>query len=145
MAPFNFHKWCLKYPEFSNILSSHIKQSDYEFTVTDTQKKPLGIIWNLLSDKFSISLPKSLYESTATKRTTLSTIAQLFEPLCLIGPVIVIPKIINSFGRQGVIGEVNYLVTSRWIGTNLFLIYSIFQCLKKIIAPLKPSHCRVGN
>lgn len=47
--------------------------------------------WNPSNDTFSIS---PIHKASATKRTVLSTIAQLFDPLGLIGPIIVAAKII---------------------------------------------------
>lgn len=54
----------------------------------------LGIRWNPSMDvfRFSIKLQKSSH--TITKCTVLSEIARLFDPLGLIGPVIIIPKMI---------------------------------------------------
>ncbi|XP_063907426.1 uncharacterized protein LOC135125701 [Zophobas morio] len=56
--------------------------------------KTLGIIWDCKSDniRYRINL-KDTY-STISKRTVLSIIAQLFDPLGLIAPVIVTAKII---------------------------------------------------
>ncbi|XP_053682608.1 uncharacterized protein LOC128733054 [Sabethes cyaneus] len=56
--------------------------------------KTLGISWEPASDLFSFDVAVNLHSGPATKRSVLSTIAQLFDPLGLIAPVIVQAKIL---------------------------------------------------
>lgn len=91
IAQFKLHKWHSNSKEFSeNLLST---QSNYEITSFDSQNKVLGLSWSPSSDTFSISLPKNIIDGTPTKRIVLSTIAQLFDPLGLIGPIIIVAKL----------------------------------------------------
>lgn len=56
--------------------------------------KTLGIQWNSREDAFQYSIPIAPKSSTVTKRTMLSSIAQIFDPLGLLGPVIISAKIL---------------------------------------------------
>ncbi|XP_055584724.1 uncharacterized protein LOC129737588 [Uranotaenia lowii] len=57
--------------------------------------KTLGLHWEPTGDnlRFHIQLPKQPPDTLMTKRIALSQIAQLFDPLGLVGPVIVTAKI----------------------------------------------------
>ncbi|XP_055590754.1 uncharacterized protein LOC129742843 [Uranotaenia lowii] len=57
--------------------------------------KTLGLHWEPAADnlRFHIQLPKQPPDTLMTKRIALSQIAQLFDPLGLVGPVIVTAKI----------------------------------------------------
>ncbi|XP_055590340.1 uncharacterized protein LOC129742466 [Uranotaenia lowii] len=57
--------------------------------------KTLGLHWEPTADnlRFHIQLPKQPPDTLMTKRIALSQIAQLFDPLGLVGPVIVTAKI----------------------------------------------------
>ncbi|XP_043263915.1 uncharacterized protein LOC122404086 [Colletes gigas] len=58
-------------------------------------KKTLGVYWNPANDQISYSFKQiSLEQSRITKRVLLSQIAQLFDPLGLLGPVIIKAKIV---------------------------------------------------
>ncbi|XP_076384377.1 uncharacterized protein LOC143262794 [Megalopta genalis] len=56
-------------------------------------KKTLGVFWNPSSDSVTYAV-NSFSETRLTKRLVLSQIAQLFDPLGLLGPVIIRAKII---------------------------------------------------
>ncbi|XP_055589846.1 uncharacterized protein LOC129742027 [Uranotaenia lowii] len=57
--------------------------------------KTLGLHWEPASDhfRFQINLPKQSQSTQISKRLALSQIAQLFDPLGLVGPVIVTAKV----------------------------------------------------
>lgn len=57
--------------------------------------KSLGLHWEPASDhlKYQIQLPTDLSEPLLTKRIALSQIARLFDPLGLLGPVVITAKI----------------------------------------------------
>lgn len=61
----------------------------------DQSIKALGLHWEPASDviRYRIELPTPSTISTLTKRTALSLIAQLFDPLGLVGPVVTTAKI----------------------------------------------------
>jgi Pao retrotransposon peptidase len=57
--------------------------------------KTLGVIWQPTNDTFVVSVDRMSENSTTiTKRTVLSDIAKLYEPLGLTGPIIVTAKIL---------------------------------------------------
>ncbi|XP_043258051.1 uncharacterized protein LOC122400592 [Colletes gigas] len=58
-------------------------------------KKTLGVYWNPANDQISYSFKQiSLEQSRITKRVLLSQIAQLFDPIGLLEPVIIKAKIV---------------------------------------------------
>ncbi|XP_030757462.1 uncharacterized protein LOC115883267 [Sitophilus oryzae] len=97
LGNFHLHKWCSNSNSLlNNINHSHksdISQENYDIKVDGISNKVLGIFWNPNLDVFSISLPIPSEEKQVTKREVLSKIAQMFDPLGLIGPVIVIGKL----------------------------------------------------
>ncbi|GFV94745.1 uncharacterized protein TNCV_3864681 [Trichonephila clavipes] len=75
------HKWGSSHPELaSNILG------DYEFE-NPIETKTLGVSWKSQEDCFIFKIAVELKDSY-TKRCVLSTIARLFDPLGLLGPVV---------------------------------------------------------
>ncbi|XP_075148904.1 uncharacterized protein LOC142222573 [Haematobia irritans] len=56
--------------------------------------KTLGLMWDPKSDNFIFSFTPMTEAKTVTKRTILSSIARIYDPLGLIGPVITKAKII---------------------------------------------------
>ncbi|XP_029162386.1 uncharacterized protein LOC114936252 [Nylanderia fulva] len=105
----------------------------------DATSRILGILWNPSMDafRFAIELPTDSHK--ITKRVILSEISRLFDPLGLIGPVIIIPKMLlqeiwqlkiqwdesipldmharwSAFKRQ--LRELNDLSVPRFIGGN---------------------------
>ena len=60
----------------------------------DTTYKTLGLIWKPINDTFSYSVDRLPETQYITKRQVLSTIARIFDPLGLIGPVITRAKIL---------------------------------------------------
>ncbi|XP_066595379.1 uncharacterized protein [Prorops nasuta] len=60
----------------------------------DESLKTLGLIWDTQTDSICYTSDKYEQKGTVTKRDILSKIAQIFDPLGLIGPVISYAKII---------------------------------------------------
>ncbi|XP_062540964.1 uncharacterized protein LOC134209006 [Armigeres subalbatus] len=59
-----------------------------------TQKiKTLGVIWEIESDHFGIEVRESKADEKWTKRKVFSAIAQLYDPLGLVSPVVTWAKI----------------------------------------------------
>lgn len=93
---FELKKWASNVSEVLEMVpeSDRELKLPVELNSNDTIKA-LGIIWNPATDSFHF---KSSLESTEsrkphTKRTALSTIAKLFDPIGLIAPIIVVAKI----------------------------------------------------
>lgn len=65
---------------------------DVHFSEGDDVIKTLGLLWNPETDNFKISVSNKL-PVVWTKRTVLSFIARVFDPLGLIGPIVTAFKI----------------------------------------------------
>lgn len=90
---FESHKWAsnnesllLDIPASSETTVLHL---DKEETV-----KTLRLLWNSTQDAFNISIPQFDTSRRITKRTMLSDMSQIFDPLGLINPIVVSAKIL---------------------------------------------------
>ncbi|GFW49747.1 integrase_H2C2 domain-containing protein [Trichonephila clavipes] len=86
------NKWCSN----SCHLLSKILTDDREYVVENdphTSVKTFGLSWNPKKDCFHFTLNNKDVPSTLTKRTMLSFIAKLYDPLGLVGPIIVKVKV----------------------------------------------------
>lgn len=66
---------------------------------SDSKTKVLGITWDMITDKFEFDLTKvGKFDPGAriTKRSILSMIAKLFDPLGLVSPIIVSAKVFSK-------------------------------------------------
>lgn len=120
LVGFKLHKWCSNEASvLKPILQIH-ETSDVHINKDHSSNKVLGISWNPHSDEFKIAIPLASNLSTPTKRYVLSCIAQMFDPLGLIGPVVVIAKILMQRIWSSKIDWDDQLpteLTARW---NLF-------------------------
>ncbi|GBM97377.1 hypothetical protein AVEN_162002-1 [Araneus ventricosus] len=85
------HKWSSN----SRRLLQCVPQEDLEFCFDKDKEniKTLGLKWNPKDDTFGFAVTTSVTTSKCTKRTVLSEISRLFDPLGLLGPAIVKAKI----------------------------------------------------
>ncbi|KAJ8946634.1 hypothetical protein NQ317_003844 [Molorchus minor] len=66
-----------------------------EYYISDGSNiKTLGLLWNARSDIIQVTTDIKSNDKKVTKRTILSSIAQIFDPLGLVGPIIIKAKII---------------------------------------------------
>lgn len=86
-AGFPLCKWA------SNCPSIVTEASLGDKVIAEKDPKTLGLLWSAKEDCLYFAI-KALHHSRVTKRIILSEIAQIFNPLGLIGPVIVRAKII---------------------------------------------------
>jgi hypothetical protein len=84
-AGMQLHKWCANHIELSQ------SAEGYNF-YNQTETKTLGVSWNPKEDCFNFKVKIELSDSY-TKRHVLSTIARIFDPLGLLGPIIAKAKI----------------------------------------------------
>ncbi|XP_057667212.1 uncharacterized protein LOC130900534 [Diorhabda carinulata] len=91
-AKFPLRKWTSNRTEIFENLNLDLSSS--EFMIKDgSSTKTLGVFWFSLEDVFSYSANK-LSIKTYTKRSILSIISQVFDPLGLIAPVTITAKIL---------------------------------------------------
>jgi Pao retrotransposon peptidase/Family of unknown function (DUF5641)/Protein of unknown function (DUF1759)/Putative peptidase (DUF1758)/Integrase zinc binding domain len=88
---FDLHKWVSNSPQLLNQLDSQ-----YRVQLADNNSvKALGLTWQPTQDFFLISSGQEMMKDQAvTKRTVLSNIASLYDPLGLAGPIVVTAKLL---------------------------------------------------
>ncbi|XP_053686410.1 uncharacterized protein LOC128735951 [Sabethes cyaneus] len=93
-AGFPLRKWASNSPEvLADIPTEDRAFAEYHDLQDDQSVSTLGLIWDPRSDvmRFKVQLP--LPAPTLTKRKIMSYVAQIFDQLGLVGPVIVIAKL----------------------------------------------------
>lgn len=93
IGKFSLHKWCSNSTEFMQKLPSNNEFEKYFVTSEGSSNKVLGVFWDPSLDCFSISLPKNINVNPLTKRNVLAVIAQIYDVLGLVGPIVVRAKI----------------------------------------------------
>lgn len=92
LGSFTLHKWCSNHPE----VLSDIPAERRQFETIDLSKsnfvKTLGLMYDISSDTFTFTCP-DIEVSPNTKRLVLSFIGKIFDPLGLIGPIVIVAKI----------------------------------------------------
>lgn len=80
----------------SNILNDSNQPKIESYIITDnTNTKTLGIVWNPTADQFVYnSQTKFINQDRPTKRSILALIAQIFDPMGLLGPIVMQAKLI---------------------------------------------------
>ncbi|XP_011165208.1 uncharacterized protein LOC105199705 [Solenopsis invicta] len=91
-AGFQLHKWSTNEPTILN--TSHLNTSEIKGLPKDDEIKTLGVCWNTTNDCLQYKTQAITKTQRVTKRSVLSTIAQVFDPLGLMGPTIICAKII---------------------------------------------------
>ncbi|XP_053698890.1 uncharacterized protein LOC128745844 [Sabethes cyaneus] len=92
---FNLRKWTSN----SNALLDQLpvdlvdKRPARELDIAHTTVKTLGLLWDTSSDCFLFHSPVWNTNAIITKRVVLADTARLFDPLGLVGPVVVLAKI----------------------------------------------------
>ncbi|XP_076546700.1 uncharacterized protein LOC143305767 [Osmia lignaria lignaria] len=89
---FNIRQWASNHNHALDNINEKILGTD---CVTDdsTVKKTLGLGWNAREDKLVYSVKSFELPAKFTKRVILSEIAKIFDPLGLLGPVILAAKV----------------------------------------------------
>ncbi|XP_017797536.1 PREDICTED: uncharacterized protein LOC108578672 [Habropoda laboriosa] len=87
----NIRRWASNEPALLKRLSED--QIHLKILGDDTTMKALGVSWDARNDaiRYSVEIPVN---DKVSKRTILSTIAKIFDPLGLLGPVTIIAKIL---------------------------------------------------
>ncbi|XP_049308683.1 uncharacterized protein LOC125777638 [Bactrocera dorsalis] len=90
---FKIRKWCSNKPEVLSNVPDTDKEKLIKFDDGSVLTKTLGLQWNPDADIFIFSFTSRQNNTKITKRSVLSVIAQLYDPLGLIGPVVCKAKI----------------------------------------------------
>lgn len=91
-AGLNMCKWVSNHPMITNDLE---KSSGLTTISLDPEKltRTLGVCWKATEDVLTFQVNNQIMDGPLTNRKILSRIAQLFDPLGLVSPVVVIAKI----------------------------------------------------
>lgn len=88
---FELGKWASNCPE---ILKDAEDRPQGKALTKEDGHRVLGMLWEPRSDQFKFQYEQKSRCSRITKRAILSEVASLFDPLGLLGPITIIPKII---------------------------------------------------
>ncbi|KAJ8969878.1 hypothetical protein NQ317_004701 [Molorchus minor] len=92
---FELRKWLSNKPELvDNFLLNDNLDSNILQLGENEPNKTLGILWNAQADTIQYAIKNVNLPSKVTKRYILSVTAQIFDPLGLLGPVVIVAKII---------------------------------------------------
>jgi len=91
---FQLRKWASNCQELlQNIPDSASEQSVLTLSKSE-HLSTLGLQWHSVNDTLQYQVKQSTPSNTVTKRTILSSVARIFDPLGLLGPVIIVAKIL---------------------------------------------------
>ncbi|XP_011883842.1 PREDICTED: uncharacterized protein LOC105570992 [Vollenhovia emeryi] len=91
---FPLHKWVSNNPDVLQSIPTNKQDGSSSFQIEDhTMTNALGLCWKPLTDTFHFTMELTS-TSLITKRSVLSSIAKLFDPLGLVSPVIIKAKIL---------------------------------------------------
>lgn len=93
---FQLRKWASNEPDaIADVSPENLAMQPSVDLDRDQCIKTLGLHWEPQTDclRYKVQLPGTLKDETLTKRTALSYIARLFDPLGLVGPVVTTAKL----------------------------------------------------
>ncbi|XP_075990332.1 uncharacterized protein LOC142985983 [Anticarsia gemmatalis] len=92
---FTLKKWASNNAEFMKSVSFDERSSNAHFDLNKEGKvKALGILWNLKTDKIEYNSNLEPIDRDVTKRSILSDVQKLYDPLGWIAPSIILAKIL---------------------------------------------------
>ncbi|XP_055527798.1 uncharacterized protein LOC129720360 [Wyeomyia smithii] len=86
---FTLRKWSTNCQTVLQHIPSELWESDSLMEIGRSTVTALGLLWNPRNDSFSFKIPTLPGLSTVTKRIVVSETSQLFDPLGLLGAVVV--------------------------------------------------------
>ncbi|XP_045447930.1 uncharacterized protein LOC123656267 isoform X1 [Melitaea cinxia] len=93
LGSFTLHKWCSNNTQILEDIPSNRRYFEHININKDNMIKTLGLKYNILTDSFVFSCPAQDLKLLKTKREILSFIGKIYDPLGLIGPIIVTAKL----------------------------------------------------
>lgn len=92
---FDLRKWSTNDESVSYFIPAELRGADGPLNLHDDAAiKTLGLHWHPQSDSFGFKVNIPCNNSLPTKRTILSVVARLFDPLGLLSPTIILAKLI---------------------------------------------------
>lgn len=99
---FTIRQWASNNKGIINDLADNMLHANFTVKI-DRSLKTLGITWNTHTDKICYSIQPTKIIEGLTKRSILSEIAKIFDPLGLLGPVVLYAKkLMQDVWRCGV-------------------------------------------
>ncbi|XP_043263948.1 uncharacterized protein LOC122404113 [Colletes gigas] len=133
---FNLRQWLSNEPKLLKELKNSSTSQLVCLDANET-KKVLGIQWDPDTDTISYNVKPFAEQRTISKRTILSEIAQLFDPLGLLGPVIIQAKLImQELWKANLIWDesIPQSLHTEWVNFKRQLpILNNFSVLRKVI------------
>ncbi|XP_061710281.1 uncharacterized protein LOC133520037 [Cydia pomonella] len=93
-AHFHLRKWRSNAPSLLDNLVADNSSDELFKLDTENHSKTLGLLWSCQSDELLFSVTENLKPKPTNKRSILSTIATIFDPLGLINPCLLPAKLI---------------------------------------------------
>ncbi|XP_055644494.1 uncharacterized protein LOC129780350 [Toxorhynchites rutilus septentrionalis] len=136
-AGFPLKKWASNSPEvLVDIPEEDLAFAPYHDLQDDQSVSTLGLIWEPRIDMMSFKVQFPLPASVLTKRKIMSYVAQIFDPLGLVGPIIVIAKLFMQrlWALKTEAGVTMIATLNSNFSDKLFSRYSCFSKLRRFIA-----------
>lgn len=116
---FQLRKWLCNKPELLDYFEVHKNLSSSILHLGENeQSKTLGIFWNAANDTIHYSIKHFNVDGVISKRMILSVVSQIFDPLGLLGPVVVTAKLLLQFLWQEKLSwdePVPSYISSKWL------------------------------
>lgn len=93
-AKFNLRKWNSNSQELLYDQNSKSNYTPEHFICKNENSKTLGLLWNNQRDSLGYKVENVQTSNPVTKRTILSTISKIFDPLGLVGPITIRVKVL---------------------------------------------------
>ena len=102
---FTLRKWCSSHQDVMESIAPELQEANAPLRFDEKDRiKTLGLSWHPAIDEFRFEVNLKHCPTTFTKRNVLSIIASIFDPLGLLGPVIILAKILMQELRKARLG-----------------------------------------
>ncbi|XP_075167836.1 uncharacterized protein LOC142239998 [Haematobia irritans] len=130
---FEIRKWCTNDSDVLDGVPATDRETFLKFHDGTDITKTLGLVWDPRSDSFIFAFSHFMDSKPISKRTVLSSIARLYDPLGLVGPVITKAKV---FMQNLWKGNLDWDETLPQLLPSIWLNYiSSFSLVHKFVFP----------